>query len=215
MEDIDNFEYEYDPVKETVGGKAAERVVWSTKSILRAVDALKKGLPLKANPFIGKNTLLLKPDLVYKRTPEEVEDYIHCKQDPVYFGSKCYLKTTEGLQACKLRDYQEEYLRHLQVHPFSVFLAARQVGKCFLNNIRISILLKINYLDYFNKKQSKIIAKMLEKYYFYINNDYYVINNIPMFELLHIFEDDTLLNNIKYHLYKIIFKLEKWRDIKE
>lgn len=128
-DNIDKFEYEYDPVKESVGGKAAERVVWSTKSILKAVDALKKGLPLKANPFIGKNTLLLKPDLVYKRTPEEVEDYIHCKEDPVYFGSKCYLKTTEGLQACKLRDYQEDYLRHLQKNYFSIILSCRQSGK--------------------------------------------------------------------------------------
>ena len=120
---------DFNPVKEQVGGKAAERVIWSTNSLNAAVDALKKGLPLKANPFVGKNTKLLKPDLVYKRTEEELDDYVHCMQDPIYFASKCFLMTPEGLQACKLRDYQEDYLRHLQNHRFSIFLSCRQSGK--------------------------------------------------------------------------------------
>ena len=123
------FEYEFDPVKEIKSGKENERVIWSTASLNAAVDALRKGLPLKANPFIGKNTKLLKPDLVYKRTQEEIEDYIHCKEDPVYFASKCYLMTPEGLRPCVLRDYQVEYLRHLQKHRFSIFLSCRQSGK--------------------------------------------------------------------------------------
>lgn len=126
---VKEFEYEYDPIKVPKDGKEAERVVWSTKSINIAVDAISKGLPLKANPFIGKNTKLLKPDLVYKRTPEELEDYMKCMQDPVYFASKCYLMTPEGLQPCKLRDYQVDYLRHLQKNRFSVFLSCRQSGK--------------------------------------------------------------------------------------
>ena len=67
------FEYEYDPIKEIKGGEKAKAVVWSTKSLEAAVDGLSKGLPLKANPFIGPNTKLLKPDLVYKRTKEELE----------------------------------------------------------------------------------------------------------------------------------------------
>jgi hypothetical protein len=56
---VKEFEYEYDPIKVPKDGKEAERVIWSTKSINIAVDAISKGLPLKANPFIGKNTKLL------------------------------------------------------------------------------------------------------------------------------------------------------------
>jgi hypothetical protein len=126
---VKEFEYEYNPVKELKGGEQSAKVVWSTKSLNMAVDAIKKGLPLKTNPFCGTNTLLLKPDLVYKRTPEELEDYMKCMQDPVYFASKCYLMTPEGLQPCKLRDYQVDYLRHLQKNRFSVFLSCRQSGK--------------------------------------------------------------------------------------
>ena len=127
--DIQN-DREFNPVKEQVGGKAAERVIWSTYSLNRAVDAIKKGLPLKANPFIGKNAKLLKAELVYKRTEEEIDDYIKCKEDPVYFASKCYIMNAEGgLMPCVLRDYQIEYLRHLQHHRFSILLACRQAGK--------------------------------------------------------------------------------------
>lgn len=143
----DNFEYdiekdkeinkdnEFNPIKEQIGGKSAERVIWSTYSINKAVEALKKGLPLKANPFIGKNTKLLRADLVYKRTEEELEDYMRCMEDPIYFASKCFLMTPEGLQPCKLRDYQDEYIRHLQKNRFSILLAARQIGKSVITAI--------------------------------------------------------------------------------
>ena len=127
--DINNSNWEYDPVKELKGGVEASRVVWSTKSLEMAVDALSKGLPLKANPFCGTNTKLLKPNLVYKRTAEEMEDIIRCVKDPIYFASKCFLMTPEGLQPVTLRDYQEDYLRHLQHNRFSVFLSCRQSGK--------------------------------------------------------------------------------------
>lgn len=122
-------EWVYDPVKEIVGNKAAEKVIWSTKSLQMAVEGLKKGMPLKANPFCGKNTKLLKPNLVYKRTKEEIDDYIRCMQDPIYFASLCYLMTPNGLKACELRDYQVEYLKHLKDHRFSIFLSCRQSGK--------------------------------------------------------------------------------------
>ena len=122
-------EYEYNPVKEQIGGKEAERVIWTTSVLNKALEAIKKGQPLKANPFIGKNTKLLKPNLLYKRTQEEMDDYIKCKLDPVYFATKCFLMTPEGLKPCTLRDYQEDYLRHLQKNRFSIWLACRQAGK--------------------------------------------------------------------------------------
>lgn len=123
------FEYEYNPIKEQTGNKKAQAVVWTTKSLEIAVEGMNKGLELKVNPFCGKNTKLLKPDLVYKRTEEEVEDYLHCMQDPCYFATKLEIMTPEGLQRVKLRDYQNEYLQHLQKHRFSIWLAVRQVGK--------------------------------------------------------------------------------------
>ena len=86
------FEYEYNPIKEQVGGKAAEKVIWSTSVIQKALEGIQQGQPLKASPFLNKNTKLLKPELVRKYTQEEIEDYKRCAMDPVYFGEKCYLQ---------------------------------------------------------------------------------------------------------------------------
>jgi len=123
------FEYEYNPIKEMVGNKSADKVIWSTNVINKALEGIQQGQPLKASPFLNKNTKLLKPELVRKYTQEEIEDYKHCAMDPIYFASKCYLMTPEGLQPCKLRDYQIDYIRHLQNNRFSIFLSCRQSGK--------------------------------------------------------------------------------------
>lgn len=128
-------EYEFNPVKDLKGVEQAQSVIWSTVALEKAVDAIKKGLPLKVNPFIGNNTKLLKPELVFRRTEEEIDDYIKCMNDVIYFASKCFIMTPEGLKPCHLRDYQEEYLRHLQNNRFSIFLACRQAGKSVVTAI--------------------------------------------------------------------------------
>ena len=193
-----NQEVEFNPVKETVGGKQAEKVIWSTNIINVALKAIEEGKPLKASPFYMKNTKLLKPELVYKRTKEEIDDYIKCKQDPVYFASKCYLMSAEGgLMQCKLRDYQIDYLRHLQKNNFSIFLSCRQSGKSL--NLSSNILIKIdkNNINYWH--QLKKIN------YFYIKDKNIYI--IPIFELYNLYCKQTLIWKCKYQLYKIIYYL--------
>lgn len=189
------FEYEWDPIKEQKDGQKAQAVIWSTKILNAAVDGIKKGLPLKANPFIGKNTKLLKPDLVFRRTAEELDEYIKCKLDPVYFASKCYLMTPEGLQPVELRDYQVDYLRHLQKNRFSIFLSCRQSGKSFSYLATVKICLK-------NVSQNDEIKEKL--FFFYIKDNIY---DIPVFELYNVFCKQTLVWKLKYHLYKLIYKL--------
>ena len=126
---------EFDPIKVARDGKMAEQVIWSTNSINTAIDGINKGLQLKANPFIGKDTQLLKPNLVYKRTKEEIEDFKKCMFDPIYFASKCYIKTPTGLKPCTLRDYQVKYINHLVDHRFSILRACRQAGKSVITAI--------------------------------------------------------------------------------
>ena len=120
----------FNPIKETVGGKKAEAVRWTSKIIKQALDGIDKGLPLAVNPFYEKNTKLLKPDLLYKRTPEEIREWKRCAKDIIYFANKyCKLMTPDGIQSITLRDYQENYLRHLQRNRLSIMLSARQSGK--------------------------------------------------------------------------------------
>ena len=190
------FEFEYNPIKEQIGGKAAEKVIWSTAVINKALEGIQQGQPLKASPFLNKNTKLLKPELVRRYTPEEIEDYKRCALDPLYFAEKCYLMTPEGLKSCKLRDYQKDYIRHLQHNRFSIFLSCRQSGKTFnmLTNINIKILEK----DLINCHHLRKIN------YFYIKDNIY---NIPIFELYNLYCKQTLIWKCKYQLYKTIYRL--------
>jgi hypothetical protein len=187
----DELNYEYDPVKREIGGEQAEKVIWSTNSLNAAVKALNEGLPLKNNPFIGKDAQLLKPDLLYKRTAEEIDDYVRCMTDVVYFASKCYLMTPEGLKPCVLRDYQVEYLNLLKDNRFTVFLSCRQSGKT-LNIVKnVNILLNI---DCYKEKL---------RYYKLKDNLY----NVPIFEILNLVCKQTWQWKVKYKLYKLIYKL--------
>ena len=209
-------EWVYDPVKEIVGNKAAEKVIWSTKSLELAVDGLKKGMPLKANPFCGKNTKLLKPNLVYKRTKEEIDDYIRCMQDPIYFASLCYLMTPKGLKPCVLRDYQIDYLKHLKDHRFSAFLSCRQSGKSALSIYKITILIPFNIYELYknankndnvkNVKFYKKICKLVKKYEYNIYENSIIIT-IPAYELFNCF-NNSIIWKIRYMIYNKIVKIE-------
>ena len=199
------FSYEYNPVKEIKGGVEASKVIWSTKSLNAAVDALTKGLPLKANPFCGTNTKLLKPELVYKRTQEELDDYIKCMNDPIYFAEKCFLMTPNGLSKVTLRDYQVDYLNHLKNNKFSIFLSCRQSGKTQLIDSQIFIKLP-------RRNINVRFVNLLKDYHYYEDNDDNYILSIPLFELYNIYSD-KFINKCRHHLYKLRFNT-KHNDIK-
>lgn len=194
-------EFEFDPVKRDKGGKEAEAVIWSCSVLEKAVDAMKKGLPLKANPFIGKNTKLLKPDLVFKRTQEEIEDYMHCMEDPLYFATKCYLMTPTGLQPVILRDYQEDYMRHLQKNRFSLFLSCRQSGKTFLQNTKVKFLFTNSFINNYGIQFGKQKFTYLFKNFKYVKSGSDYLFELPFYEFQNLF-DDTVYWKLKYNLYK-------------
>lgn len=194
-------EFEFDPVKRDKGGKEAEAVIWSCSVLEKAVDAMKKGLPLKANPFIGKNTKLLKPDLVFKRTQEEIEDYMHCMEDPLYFATKCYLMTPTGLQPVILRDYQEDYMRHLQQNRFSLFLSCRQSGKCFLQNTTVKFLFTNAFINNYGIQFGKQKFTYLFKNFKYVKSGSDYLFELPFYEFQNLF-DNSAFWKLKYYLYK-------------
>ena len=99
----------FNPVKEDKDGVRAKRAIWSTKSLDFALEGIKQGKKLIANPFYENNTKLLKGDLVFDRTQQEIDEWLKCKNDVVYFVEKyCKIMTPEGIQRVKLRDYQIE-----------------------------------------------------------------------------------------------------------
>lgn len=121
---------DFDPIKEDKDGVKAKRMIWSTKALDLAIKGLGEGRKLVANPFYENNTKLLKGDLVYQRTTDEVKEWKKCKNDILYFAEKyCKLMTPEGIKHITLRDYQRRYLKHLEKNRLSIYLACRQCGK--------------------------------------------------------------------------------------
>lgn len=120
----------FNPVKEDKDGVKAKRMIWSSQALELALKGIEQGRKLVANPFYENNTKLLKGDLVFQRTQEEIDEWMRCKNDIVYFVEKyCKLMTPEGIKNVALRDYQVDYLKHLEKNRLSIMLSARQAGK--------------------------------------------------------------------------------------
>lgn len=125
-----NTKVQFNPIKETVDGKRAQNIVWSTKVLEIAVKGMNDGKRLIANPFYEGNTNRLKADLVFEKTQWEVLEWLRCKDDILYFANTyCKLMTPEGIRNITLRDYQTRYLQHLMKHNMSIYLSCRQSGK--------------------------------------------------------------------------------------
>jgi hypothetical protein len=120
----------FNPVKDDTSGVKARRMIWSSTSLDLALKGIEQGKKLIANPFYENNTKLLKGDLVFERTQEEINEWKRCKNDIIYFVEKyCQLMTPEGIKHVKLRDYQKKYLKHLEDNRLSIYLACRQCAK--------------------------------------------------------------------------------------
>lgn len=192
----------FNPVKETVDGKLAHKVIWSTKSLELAIEGLNQGKKLVANPFYEYNTKILKGDLVFRRTPEEEQEFLKCMNDIVYFANEyCKLMTPEGIKKVSMRDYQRDYLKHLSEHQLSIFLSCRQSGKC---NLLITNVL-VKFTDTFDCPEYK--RRYLERYYREDLDCY----EMPMFE---IYDLSLIKRNkrdirwrIEYFLYRILYKI--------
>lgn len=191
---------DFNPVKEDLSGVQAKRVIWSSNALNLALEGIKQGRKLVANPFYENNTKLLKGDLVFDRTQEEIQEWLRCKNDIIYFVEKyCKLMTPEGIKNVKLRDYQVNYLRHLMDHRLSIYLACRQCGKCV--TLLSLVKLKMN-LDIFNHIDDKLKNRLISCYYDNVSDSF----NMPLYELLNLF-DKSFTWKLKYPLYKLLHKL--------
>ncbi len=80
--------------------------------------------------YLG-NPLLKKANVEQQFTKEQVEEYIKCKQDPIYFV-KNHVKIVsldEGLVPFKMWDFQEEIITKFHNSRFNIAKLPRQTGK--------------------------------------------------------------------------------------
>jgi hypothetical protein len=80
--------------------------------------------------YLG-NPLLKKANVAHQWTKEEIEEYIKCKEDPVYFALN-YVKIVqvdEGLIPFRMYDFQKELVKKFHYNRFNIAKLPRQTGK--------------------------------------------------------------------------------------
>lgn len=176
-------------------------IIWSSKSVQEAIDKLRfvPGDKINMGCFHDRRTNLKAGYITFQLTHEELEEYTKCAGNVVYFVSTyCKFLTDKGLSTVKLRDFQEDILSTLgeeewleDLEEFGpknrdfVLMAARQVGKCFLEN---------SYIYIKNKKTNKTFKIKIGDFYNLIR--YTTYKNKKLF-----------LTKIKIFLYNIYDKL--------
>ena len=74
-------------------------------------------------------------------TPEMLEEYKRCYEDPVYF-CRTYgriISLDKGLTNFELYPYQEKMIDLFQNNRFSIILACRQSGKCVAVDTEVEV----------------------------------------------------------------------------
>ena len=80
--------------------------------------------------YLG-NPNLKKANTAIEFTQENIEEYIKCKEDPVYFAKNYVQIVTldHGLQPFKMYDFQEKLVRNFHEKRFNICKMPRQTGK--------------------------------------------------------------------------------------
>ncbi len=106
-----------------------------------------------ANSTYLGNSLLKNVDVKIPWTKEQVQEYIKCQNDPIYFIKK-YIKiihVDKGLVPFDLYPFQEKAVKTLHNKRFIIGMWPRQTGKCLLRNVNIKLI---------NKKTPKDVTSL-------------------------------------------------------
>lgn len=77
------------------------------------------------------NQLLKREGVVIDWTPELIQEYVKCAEDPIYF-IETYMRiinVDEGLVSFKLYDYQKTMVNSMKDNRYTIITTARQTGK--------------------------------------------------------------------------------------
>ena len=77
------------------------------------------------------NPLLKKVGVTVEYTQEQIEEYIKCSKDPIYFAENyiTIVNVDVGLMKFKMWDFQKKMIRNYHDNRFSITKCPRQVGK--------------------------------------------------------------------------------------
>lgn len=142
--------------------------IYSSKMIEELIGDINKGYEVDFSPFYEKDIELRAPNIVFKLTNEEYEEYKKCMCDANYFVENyCKFLNDNGRTLVKLRDFQKNILTTATTNHYEedidefvpdnrniVIMASRQTGKCLVDS---EVVIKNNSnLSGYNKTNQKI-----------------------------------------------------------
>lgn len=107
--------------------------------------------------------------IVENYSQEQVQEYIRCSQDPIYFIEKYIQVNTidKGLVPLNLRPYQKNIVESVHNNRHSVILSGRQSGKCLsinsnirLRNKKTGEIMECSIGDFYAKAKNKELPEL-------------------------------------------------------
>ena len=146
------YEYDSDARKKQEEDKRKSRRVYSTALIDELIKERNMGYDIPYDAFFMRDLDLRAPNVTFRMTDEEMEEYQRCYDDAGYYVENyCKFMTDHGLQVVELRDFQKNVVKTVTDEVYIpslgewgpknrnvIWMAARQSGKCCSPGMKIN-----------------------------------------------------------------------------
>ena len=113
------------------------------------------------------NSLLKRVGVSLNYTQEELEEYIKCSKDPIYFTKYIKIITLdEGVVPFDMYDFQKDMIQTFHDNRFVITKCPRQVGKCFdintpirLRNKKTGDIVEMTVGEFYEQQKTKLLPK--------------------------------------------------------
>lgn len=112
--------------------------------------------------------LLKRAGVELNYTQAQVEEYMKCAKDPVYFAINYMqiVNVDEGLMPFKMWDFQKEMLNVFKDNRFVITKCPRQIGKCVnecttivLRNKKTGAIIESSIGDFYDREKANLLRK--------------------------------------------------------
>lgn len=148
--------------------------IYSTAVIQAILDDYNKGYEIDNTPFFEGDINYKAPNIMFRMTNEEVDEFEKCMLDANYFVEKyCLFLTDYGRSNVKLRDYQKDIIEsvttdeydpkldlYIPKNRYVIIMASRQIGKTASGETKISF----KTTNWFKKKLIALFEWLLKNY---------------------------------------------------
>ena len=123
------------------------------------------------------NPKLKKPGAIVEFTKEQVEEYLKCSQDPVYFIEKYVrvIHVDRGPITMEMRPYTKDTIENIHNNRYSITMMARQSGKTATISAYI-----LHYVLFNEAKNCVIVANKASTAKMIMSRIQYAYENLPM-----------------------------------